>query len=57
MGEERQDREGVCIIMVEFLCWMAETGLLRWLSGKEPICQCRKSGFHPWVEKILWRRK
>ena len=29
MGEERQDREGVCIIMVEFLCWMAETGLLR----------------------------
>ena len=51
-GEERQDREegGVCIIMVEFHCWMAETVLLRWLSGKEPICQCTRSrryGFNP----------
>ena len=29
-------------------------------SGKEPACQCRwpkRSGFHPWVRKILWRRK
>ena len=25
-----------------------------WLSGKESSCQCR---FHPWVRKILWRRK
>ena len=29
-------------------------------SGKEPTCQCRRhkrSWFHPWVGKVLWRRK
>ena len=26
-------------------------------SGKEPICQCRRCWFDPWVRKILWRRK
>ena len=29
-------------------------------SGKELACQCRRHkrhGFHPWVGKILWRRK
>ena len=33
-------------------------GLPRWLSGKEPTCQCRRwrRGFHPWVGKIPWRR-
>ena len=31
--------------------------LSRWLSGKEPICQCRRCGFDPWVRKIPWRRK
>ena len=29
----------------------------RWLTGKEPACQCRRPGFHPWVRKIPWRRK
>ena len=33
------------------------TGLLRWLSGKESACQCRKPGFHLWVYKFPWRRK
>jgi len=36
------------------------TGLLRWLSGKESTCQCRRyrrCGFDPWVGKIPWRRK
>ena len=28
-----------------------------WLSNKESACQYRKCGFHPWVEKIPWRRK
>ena len=28
-----------------------------WFSGKEPTCQCRRCGFHPWVGKIPWRRK
>ena len=35
-------------------------GLPRWLSGKEPTCQCRTSkrcGFDPWVGKISWSRK
>ena len=26
-------------------------------SGKEPTCQCRRSGFIPWVGKILWGRE
>ena len=33
------------------------TGLLRWLSGKESAYQCRKPGFHLWVYKFPWRRK
>ena len=32
-------------------------GLPWWLSGKEPACQCRRPGFHPWVRKTPWRRK
>ena len=31
-------------------------GLPRWLSSEEPTCQCKTCGFHPWVEKIPWRR-
>ena len=25
-------------------------------SGTEPICQCKRCGFKPWVGKIPWRR-
>ena len=25
-------------------------------SGKESACQCGRSGFDPWVQKIPWRR-
>ena len=35
-------------------------GLPRWLSGKEPTCQCRRHRrprFNPWIEKIPGRRK
>ena len=32
-------------------------GLPRWLSHKEPTCQCRRCVFHPWVRKIPWRRE
>ena len=28
-----------------------------WLSGKEPVCQCRRHRFDLWVRKIPWRRK
>ena len=31
--------------------------LLRWLSGKESTCHCRRSRFNLWVGKITWRRK
>ena len=34
--------------------------LLRWCSGKEYTCKCRRYkrwSFHPWVGKIPWRRK
>ena len=32
----------------------------RWLSGKEPVCQCRRCWRHRfslWVRKITWKRK
>ena len=35
------------------------TGFPRWLSGKQPACQCRRHqrlGFDPWVREIPWRR-
>ena len=32
-------------------------GLPRWLSNKEPACQCRRLGFDPQDGKIPWRRK
>ena len=28
----------------------------QWLSGKRICLQCRRGGFHPWVDKIPWRR-
>ena len=34
-----------------------QSGLLRWLSGKEPTCQCRRCGFDPWIGKVPWKRK
>ena len=41
-----------------FICYyLQETGLPRWLLGKEFTCQCRKCGFDPWSRKISWRRK
>ena len=33
------------------------SGLPRWLSGKESVCQCRLLGFDPWVGKIPWSRQ
>ena len=32
-------------------------GRPRWLSGREPACQCRRRRFDPWVRKIPWRRE
>ena len=36
---------------------MPDTGLPRWLSGKESAWQCKKCVFDPWVGKIPRRRK
>ena len=30
---------------------------LKWLSCKEPACQCRRHRFDPWIWKTPWRRK
>ena len=34
-----------------------QTGLFRWLSGKDSAYQGRRCRFHPWVRKIPWRKK
>ena len=43
----------------KFLQWtiFLYTGLPRWLSGKETVCQCRKREFDPWVGATPWRKK
>ena len=33
------------------------TGVPRWLSGKEPACQCRRGGFDPCIRKSPWKKK
>ena len=33
------------------------TGLPQWLRSKDPTCQGRRQGFHPWVRKVPWRRE
>ena len=47
--------------MVSDSFWLATStvlsGLLRWLSGKESVCQYRGCRFDPWVGKIPWRMK
>ena len=49
-------------LSLDFIIWkkgivIPASGLLRWLSGKESACQCRRLGLSPWVGKIPWRRK
>ena len=48
------------ILITHHCCWkpvMVMTGLPSWLSGKEPVCQCRRHRFDPWLKKIPWRSK
>ena len=42
---------------LHFVCLQSSKGFPGSASGKEPTCQCRRHGFHPWVGKISWRRK
>ena len=47
-----------CFYFLSFSRW--NQGFPGGASGKETTCQCRRHkrrGFHPWVGKILWRRK
>ena len=66
-------QEGLCLLAISFLFQLIyfffkckgeilivikiEHRLPRWLSGKGPICQCRRYKFNPQVRKIPWRRK
>ena len=41
-------------------CSDSSSGLPRWLSGKEPVCQCRqyrRHSFDTWIRKIPQRRE
>ena len=44
-------------LCLSFLICNTGQGLLWWLSGKEPVCQCRRREFDPWVWNMPWRRK
>ena len=51
---------GVDEVSLFFVLILLKYGLPRWLSGKEPTCQCRRHRrpeFDPWVGKIPWRKK
>ena len=45
------------LISPSYLNEILNIGLPWWLSGKEPICQCRRREFDTWVWKMPWRRK
>ena len=43
-----------------YKCFINSWEFLRWCSGKESTCQCRRPKRHrldPWVRKIPWSRK
>ena len=44
-------------VSLDIMMILYTSGLLWWLSGKEPAYQCRRHEFNPWVGKIPWRRK
>ena len=43
--------------MIKITGLYIQLGLLRWLSGKESTCQCKRHGFDPCIGKIPWNRK
>ena len=46
------------LIPNKVLIWV--TGFQGIAGAKEPACQCKRRKrrrFHPWIGKILWRRK
>ena len=53
------DLQSMCNSCIDFcsLILYISFGLLRWLSGKESVCPCRRLGFDHGVRNIPWRRK
>ena len=43
--------------MLSFVTWWKMRRFPWWLRWKRICFQCGRSGFDPWVRKILWRRK
>ena len=46
----------VCMCIYIYM-HILKCGFLRWLSGKESSCKCRRHEFDPWVGNISWRKK
>ena len=49
--------DAVSTAVLKLTCSKCLVSLPRWLSGKEPACQCRRWSLDPWIRKILWTRK
>ena len=55
----QQQKQNIYKVLVRG-CYTKRAGFPGGASGKEPVCQCRRSNtreFDPLVRKILWRRK
>ena len=53
-----ESQKGECFLAIlAFLSLYMKSWFPGWLRSKESVCQCRRCGFNPWVEKIPWRRK
>ena len=53
-----ESQKGECfLVILAFLSLYMKSWFPRLLRHKESACKCRRCGFNPWVEKILWRRK
>ena len=43
-----------------FSSWSPDISIMNLLpqgsTGEEFVCQCRRWGFHPWVDKIPWKK-
>ena len=55
MGKD-SEKEYVCVCVCVRVC-VCVYGFHLWLSWQRICQQCRRTGFSPWVGKILWRRQ
>ena len=47
----------LCSLLPEMHSQDSSWHSLRWLGGKESVCQCRRYKFDPWVGEMAWRRE